>query len=266
MVERGIRVVISDVDGTQVAPNRDGLPSLAVSTAAHQLRQNGVHLLEATSRSHNLLRKIVDPLDLRGNLCTLDGGATVAHANSGDVVWSQWLNADSKHAIVAAIGSMCAKIGFDQTSWGLPPHEVLTSLEANEVAPTSSPAIFAVFDLQKGNSILQALAGVPHIRHTPVMWYDKDPAAMGCLQVNDQGVDKQSGIQKMLELAGLAGERVLAIGDGTNDLPLFAAVDGQGIKVAMGNACDELKDLADWIAPSVTGDGFAVAMDHFGLT
>ena len=69
----------------------------------------------------------------------------------------------------------------------------------------------------------------------------------------------------MLELAGLTNEPILAIGDGENDIALFELIEN-GVRVAMGNACDALKERADWIAPPVEEDGFAVAMQYFGLT
>lgn len=47
-----------------------------------------------------------------------------------------------------------------------------------------------------------------------------------------------------------------------NDLPLFEA---SGFKVAMGNACPELKAVADYIAPSVTEDGLAHVVDRYIL-
>lgn len=72
----------------------------------------------------------------------------------------------------------------------------------------------------------------------------------------------------MLRLADLSDRRILAIGDGMNDISLFATDGPDGIKVAINNEStpDELKDLADWIAPSVEEHGFAAAMERYGLT
>jgi hydroxymethylpyrimidine pyrophosphatase-like HAD family hydrolase len=88
VTERNIGIVLSDIDGTQIIPGQK-LPALQVQRAAHILRRNGASLLEVTSRSHALIRKLVEPLDLRSNLATLDGDAPVAHADSGNVVWSR---------------------------------------------------------------------------------------------------------------------------------------------------------------------------------
>ena len=54
----------------------------------------------------------------------------------------------------------------------------------------------------------------------------------------------------------------MAIGDGHNDIPLLEAA---GFKVAMGNAPDEVKAVADYVAPSLQDDGVAEAIERFIL-
>ena len=44
------------------------------------------------------------------------------------------------------------------------------------------------------------------------------------------------------------------MGDGYNDFSLLMAC---GLKVAMGNAVEELKSIADYIAPTVENDGLS---------
>lgn len=262
MAER-IGVVLSDVDGTQIIHGQR-LPSDEVQAAARTLRVNGVPLLEVTSRSHALMRKLVEPLDLRDNLCTLDGGATVAHANGGEVVWSQWLNADTTRTVVSSIGRFCTDIHFDMDSRGRNPLEVLAAIEDEQTAIEGAPSVFAIFGTERGEEIVRTLAGLAGVKHTPIMGYENSPT-LRCIQVVDAGVDKQYGIEQMLRYSNLADRRRLAIGDGMNDLPLFAAAGEGGVRVAMGNAPDALKDLADWIGPSVEEHGFAVAMERYGL-
>ena len=57
-------------------------------------------------------------------------------------------------------------------------------------------------------------------------------------------------------------DEAMAFGDGGNDVPLVRDV---GLGVAMGNACDELKAVADYITSSVDEDGVSRALEHFGL-
>ena len=52
---------------------------------------------------------------------------------------------------------------------------------------------------------------------------------------------------------------MVGMGDSYNDYPLFTAC---GYKIAMGNAPDELKEIADFIAPTVENNGTVVALEH----
>lgn len=74
------------------------------------------------------------------------------------------------------------------------------------------------------------------------------------------GVDKGNGLRHLCQLMGIEPARALVIGDSENDIPMLKAA---GYGVAMGNASARLKAVADWIAPDITDDGAAVAMEKF---
>ncbi len=63
---------------------------------------------------------------------------------------------------------------------------------------------------------------------------------------------KGSGVEKVLEYYHLKKEEAIAFGDGTNDIEMLQAV---GTGVAMGNATNDVKDIADDICKSVEEDG-----------
>jgi hydroxymethylpyrimidine pyrophosphatase-like HAD family hydrolase len=265
MSERDISAVLSDVDSTLIMPSRS-LPSLAVQAAAHGLRASGRSLHTVTARPQGMHDKLVEPLALQDNLCVLNGGATVVRANSGEIVWSQHLSVDTVSKIITGIGGLCTNIHFDAKSKGYTPDEVISWFSDGQTPIEEAPSVFAIFGTERGEEILQALSGIAGIHHTPILGHDKRPDSR-CIQVVAPGVDKQFGVEQMLRLADLSDHRVLAIGDGMNDISLFAAVGPDGVKVAINNenTPDELKDLADWVAPSVDDDGFAVAMERYGL-
>lgn len=76
------------------------------------------------------------------------------------------------------------------------------------------------------------------------------------------GVDKGTGVRRLCELMGIDPQRVLAIGDNDNDIPMLAAV---GYGVAMGNASPGAKAVAKWVAPPIEEDGAAVALQRLVL-
>lgn len=64
--------------------------------------------------------------------------------------------------------------------------------------------------------------------------------------------NKKQGILRMLEHVGGAVEDVIVFGDDYNDLDMF---DAPWIKIAMGNACESLKQKADYVTETNVNDG-----------
>ena len=73
---------------------------------------------------------------------------------------------------------------------------------------------------------------------------------------------KVIGIQKMLEYYGIGQEEVIAFGDGENDMEMLQFA---GIGVAMGNADEEVKAVADYVTADIDDEGIWKACKHFEL-
>lgn len=76
------------------------------------------------------------------------------------------------------------------------------------------------------------------------------------------GADKRNALSLVLKKLNIASNHVLAIGDNDNDLPLFSLA---GLKVAVNNATQALKEQADVIAPSNDKNGVGWAIEHYVL-
>ena len=77
-----------------------------------------------------------------------------------------------------------------------------------------------------------------------------------------RGIDKSVGARKVMEFYGLTMDEAMAFGDGGNDIPI---VRDAAVGVAMGNACDALKAVADYVTEDVDHDGVLLALEHYGL-
>ncbi len=73
---------------------------------------------------------------------------------------------------------------------------------------------------------------------------------------------KGLGVEKVLAYYHLKKEEALAFGDGTNDIEMLQAV---GTGVAMGNATNDVKDIADDICGSVAEDGIYFYCKKYNL-
>lgn len=74
-------------------------------------------------------------------------------------------------------------------------------------------------------------------------------------------LDKYKGILKMVELLGGKKEDIVVFGDGHND---YSMMKQAPISIAMGNAIDELKEIATFVTKSNKDDGIEYACKHFG--
>lgn len=73
-----------------------------------------------------------------------------------------------------------------------------------------------------------------------------------------KGISKVSGIDYILNHFGIAPSEAAAIGDGLNDIDMLSHV---GMGIAMGNAKEECKRVADYIVPHILDDGLSHAVD-----
>jgi Cof subfamily protein (haloacid dehalogenase superfamily) len=74
------------------------------------------------------------------------------------------------------------------------------------------------------------------------------------------GADKGTALAWLAERLGIRREETLALGDSGNDTAMVAWA---GVGVAMGNATDEVKQVAQYVAPTIFEDGAAEAIERF---
>lgn len=79
------------------------------------------------------------------------------------------------------------------------------------------------------------------------------------LELPPKGIDKAQSLQRLLTHLGLERESLMAFGDGFNDLSMIQFA-GQG--VAMANAVEEVKSIADFVTTSNEEDGIAQALEQ----
>jgi len=78
------------------------------------------------------------------------------------------------------------------------------------------------------------------------------------LEFAQAGVTKGAGLDFLAEHMGFTPDVTIAFGDGENDLEL---VEWAGYGIAVGNAHEHVKALADWVCPPVTEEGVAQVLE-----
>ena len=99
--------------------------------------------------------------------------------------------------------------------------------------------------------------------HCSFSWA-KTPAYPGIdfINVVDPEVSKGRALQALTSHLGISLAEVMAIGDGINDIPLLSIA---GLAVAMQNAPEEVREVADDITLDVDHSGVAAAVKKYLL-
>ena len=104
------------------------------------------------------------------------------------------------------------------------------------------------FEADFGQEICQRFSGV---RSQPVI-YEAMPS----------GVTKAFALERLAKQLDVKPQEIMAIGDANNDIEML---EYAGLGVAMGNASDYVKNLADAVTDSCEENGVATAIEKFIL-
>jgi Cof subfamily protein (haloacid dehalogenase superfamily) len=259
---RRIALVVSDVDGTLVTPDKRLTP--ASIAAVRDLAAAGIGFTITSSRPPFGMRMLVEPLALKLPLGGFNGGAIVTPALTmirqtpippdaarqalavlDDWQVSAWVFAGGKWLVRDADGP---HVDHEHHTVQAEP----TVVADFDAATAGAAKIVGVSDdharLARCEAAMQAaLAGAANASRSQPYYLDVTPP----------GIDKGTFVAAVAAELGIPTAAVAVIGDMTNDLPMFAR---GGFAVAMGNAPDEVKAKAGFVTSSNDDDGFAGAV------
>lgn len=80
------------------------------------------------------------------------------------------------------------------------------------------------------------------------------------MEITPLGIDKAKSLARLLEITGIQREELIACGDGFNDVSM---IQFAGLGVAMENAQDAVKEVADEVTVSNDNDGVALIVEKY---
>ncbi len=255
-----IKAVFFDIDGTLVSFKSHTVPESARRAIAC-LREQGVKVFIATGRLMKHVA-IVNDIEVDGYI-TVNGGYCITSA--GEVIFESAF----PRATVERVIDLSEQYGFDLNV--MTHQDMYVSSMGERVKKIASminimPTVADVRAIAATQPVVQMCPYISRELEQEIMPLLPDCVGSRWIEtfmdLNVRGVDKSLGIQQVMNYYGLTMAEAMAFGDGGNDLPM---VRDAAVGVAMGNACDELKAVADYITSSVDEDGVSRALEHFGL-
>lgn len=264
MTSPGRTLYVSDLDGTLLGP--DGLLPVGSAGALTDLLTSGTEFTVATARSPRRTLGALDGVPLTLPVVSY-GGATAVDPADGTHLW--WEHFDPR-VLTPLIGAAVAagvtplvfhldEAGHDRVSWvrGAETSGIDTFVENRpgdeRLAPVDG---WDEIDHERG-FFVSIVGEYPTVRRLyrmirAISWgtgcalalQGTKESGVAVLDVTPAGATKGTAIRRVAEANGFT--RVVAFGDGANDLPLFAEADES---YATAGASDEVKDAATGVLP-----------------
>lgn len=267
------RLIVSDCDGTLL--NSNNTVSDRVRKAINEYVSCGGIFAVCTGRMLCSILPRVRELGLKGLVASYQG-SVIADIESGKLLRQNALSADD----CAEVCAFAEKYNFTCNAYsdevlytsipagdkGLEKYETVTGVKAINIDGAMSEFVkiknlscnkitFLVYpeDRERLYKLLQAEFSDR---------YDVTCSAVCLVEVSPKGDDKGMALKYIADYFGIDLSSTVAIGDNLNDLSMIKIAS---VGVAVGNAVDELKEVADFVSVSNNEDAVAEVIEKFGF-
>jgi Cof subfamily protein (haloacid dehalogenase superfamily) len=263
-------LLVSDVDGTLVT--NDKRLTARVEAAARALEAAGIAFAITSSRPAFGMRMLIKPLRLRTPIAAFNGGLIVSPDRLEPIEGNPVPVEVARRSIEFLTGRGVDAWIHTEKAWfvldsagAYVDHEIRTIQTA--------PSILASFDRPGAIDHAYKIVGVSKDFDLLARCERELAAELGTsatvarsqlyyLDVTHPLANKGHAVQRLSHLLDVPAPSIAAIGDGRNDMAMFAV---SGLAIAMGNAAKEVQEAADFVSAGNEEDGFAVAVQRWIL-
>ena len=263
-MDRDIKAAFFDVDGTLLSFKTHEVPE-STKKAIEQLKENGVKVFVATGRSPKAFERVKQLIDIDfDGYVYLNGQYVIV---DDKVIHNKALNKESIKKLMPYIEDKEIAVHFAELDYGYMNFENDRVRELNELLGSTVQREYLkdtsrAFDNEtyqlsvyitedEEDDFFNNVDGLKAVRWNHLF----------CDVIPEDG-GKPNGIQAILDNFGFTRDQAIAFGDGGNDTDMLKHV---GLGIAMGNAVDEAKNVADHVTDSVDNEGIHKALVKFKL-
>jgi Cof subfamily protein (haloacid dehalogenase superfamily) len=269
-----IKILAFDMDGTLL--NEKGVLSPANEACILRAMEKGYHIVIATGRGYSAFP--TDVLGITGiRYMISSNGAHIVDQHTHETIYSNLLTREAVEAAMPWIADpdLMREVFFHHQVYAdrhcmedLPRYGVLTEKSQSYVRATRKPVEDAVALIREYADHLENINLLfPNQEKRFRYWKElreiKGLTVVSSMPYNIElggaTTSKATALKALAELLGLSHDNIMSFGDSTNDAEMLEAAQ---VAVAMGNAVEELKEMADVVTRSNAEDGVAYALDQ----
>ncbi len=263
-----IKLVATDIDGTILKYN--GEINHEVLDCIRTLDEKGVKVVLVTGRMHKSAKKIADELGIHNPIVSYQGALVRDNTLQENIIYERYIPNDKAISII----DWCKKsdvhinLYINDDLYVEKENEFTRKYAGHQHIPFNVVS-FDEIKIDKVNKILlidyNDADKITYLTNKlqedyPELFIVKSTDFF--CEVCHREATKGDGVKCLEDFYGITKDEVLTIGDHNNDIELIKA---GGIGVAMGNATDELKAVADFVTDTVENNGFVKAIEKFVL-
>ena len=258
-----IKLIATDIDGTILIP--EGEFRKSIIDCIKKLSNMGIKVVLVTGRMNAAASSIAKDLGLSTPVVSYQGGLVKEGSNT---LYERYLTLEQTNKILE--WAKTEKIHINLYN-----DDILYSESNCPEIQRYCNNLHTEYKMQSFDSInknkINKLLAIDYNNPDRISRYEKElpqvfkdlyiiKSTPYFLEFSNKEASKYCAVKYLQKYYGLKDDEILTIGDQNNDIALLRA---GGIKIAMGNATEELKAVADYVTDTVENDGFVKAMDKF---
>ncbi len=263
------KMIALDLDGT--LNNDEKMITPKTRAALIEAQKMGVVVVLASGRPTPGLKRESDELELekyKGLLLSYNGGKVV-HASTKEVLYEKSMSQDIAIRLLKHLEDFPVTPIVDNGKHYFARHEkefmIKEESKLNNMGIKIVNKIVDVIDF----SPVKVLIAAPNETLVPASEKIMEPfdeelsfiqSSPYFLEATVKGINKASSLQTICDLLSIKPKEVMAFGDAQNDISMLQFA---GLGVAMGNACDPLKEIADEVTLTNNEDGIAYTISKY---
>lgn len=252
------KLIILDIDGTLIQKFGDPISDVVVNTLL-KAKEKGVKIVLCTGKSFENTQPYIKQLNIEDSYCIVESGAKIIGPGP-EIKKVESIPVNEIKMLFEKVTPISeSSMACTNGQW----KNITEIIESDEVTTISF-----VCSKDKPNQESDVINKIKEVDPTgkfafTIASHWEGPEAGSVVILTSKNATKFHGAEYIKDIYNISTENVIAIGDMPNDIPMMQAA---GTKIAMGNARDELKLIADYICPSVQENGVADAIEKYILS
>lgn len=243
------KLLLLDIDGTLTVGSQPVSPT--VLRLINKLKSK-ITISLVSSRSRRSGYEIVKQLGLESHHI-FENGAVIVNP-SFQPIHVSFLQEENLKTLYESLHN---RFSFNICVHGITSYYYQRVVKDLKKIPSSGVTRLSVLDLSEKDSLALAEEFRKRFPFSLNRAVDKSNPKKWNIDLTATSTNKESASRTLHQILKVNYNQTIGVGDGYSDISFIKNVS---VKVAMGNAVDELKKIADLILPSVDKDGLAVLL------